>query len=51
MRSVTARAVEVIESACWDSVTTGDTAAFCRQAAAAADLYEFGVCAGLLAEQ
>lgn len=49
--SVAHRAVVVIEHACWDSVARGDTAAFCCQAKAAADLYEFGVCAGLLAEQ
>jgi hypothetical protein len=48
--SVTERAVDVIEATCWDSVTKGDTAAFSRQAVAAADLYEFGVCAGLLPE-
>ncbi len=48
LRCVTARALNLGEALCWDSVTRGDTAAFCRQAAVSAQLYEFGVCAGLL---
>jgi|GEM_PF-5292374 len=37
---------EGIDTACWDSVASGDTAAFHRRAAVAAALYDFGVCAG-----
>ncbi|TDO35146.1 hypothetical protein EV643_12432 [Kribbella sp. VKM Ac-2527] len=47
--SVTIRAIARADLMCWDSVARGDTAAFDRQAAAAAKLHEFGVCAGLLA--
>jgi hypothetical protein len=46
--SVTIRAIALADVMCWDSVARGDTAAFSRQAAASAELYEFGVCAGLL---
>jgi hypothetical protein len=35
---------------CWQSLTRGDGAAFIRQARVAADLREFSVCAGLLAD-
>lgn len=45
---VAARALDLINAVCWESLTRGDTATFCRQAAVAAELYEFGVCAGLL---
>jgi hypothetical protein len=48
LSSVTVRALALADVMCWDSVAHGDTAAFSRQAAASADLYEFGVCAGLL---
>jgi hypothetical protein len=47
--AVAARALELINAACWESVAQGDTAAFRRQAVVAAELYDFGVCAGLLA--
>jgi hypothetical protein len=47
---VTARALDLTETLCWDSVTRGDTAAFSRQAEVSAQLYEFGVCSGLLKE-
>jgi hypothetical protein len=43
-------ALALAEGLCWDSLTRGDTAAFCRQAAVCAELHEFGVCAGLLKE-
>lgn len=45
---MTTRALALTERLCWDSLHRGDTAAFTRQAAAAAALREFGVCAGLL---
>jgi hypothetical protein len=48
LRSVVVRALALAEGMCWDSLTRGDMAAFSRQAAACAELHEFGVCAGLL---
>jgi hypothetical protein len=45
---VTVRALALTDRLCWASLKRGDTAAFTRQAAAAAALREFGVCAGLL---
>jgi hypothetical protein len=48
MASVVVRALEVADSACWDSLSRGDAAAFVRQAALSAELWEFGICAGLL---
>ena len=47
---VTVRALALTERFCWDSLSRGDAAAFTRQAAAAAALREFGVCASLLRE-
>jgi hypothetical protein len=48
--SVAVRALALTEGLCWDSLNRGDAAAFTRQAAVCAELYEFGVCAGLLRE-
>lgn len=48
--SVAKRAIRLTDVLCWDSVTRGDAASFDRQAAASAELYEFGLCAGLLQE-
>lgn len=48
--SVVVRALEVADWACRDSLTRGD-AAFIRQTAVCAELWDFGVCAGLLEEQ
>jgi hypothetical protein len=45
---VTVRALALTERLCWESLNSGDIAAFTRQAAAGAELREFGVCAGLL---
>lgn len=45
---LTARALALTERLCWESLNSGDIAAFTRQAAAGAELREFGVCAGLL---
>jgi len=50
LASVTVRALEVADWVCWDSLARGDAAAFLRQAAVCAELWEFGVCAGLLEE-
>jgi len=47
---MTVRALALTEQLCWDSLNRGDAAAFTRQAAAAAALREFGICAGLLAD-
>jgi hypothetical protein len=49
--SAAARALVLINSLCWESLTRGDTAAFERQAAVCAELHEFGVCAHLLNEE
>lgn len=48
--SVLVRAVSLVDAVCWESVAHGDVAAFHRQAVAAGELYEFGVCAGVLAQ-
>ena len=50
LASVTVRALALTEGLCWDSLNRGDTSTFTRQAAVCAELYEFGVCAGLLTE-
>ncbi len=47
---VVVRAVELTDRVCWDALTRGETAAFSREAAICAELWEFGVCAGLLEE-
>jgi hypothetical protein len=48
---VAVRALEVADGVCWESLTRGDAAAFIRQAAVCAALWEFSVCAGLLEER
>lgn len=48
LRSVAVRAIRLTDVLCWDSVGRGDVASFDRQAAASAELYEFGLCAGFL---
>ena len=45
---VAARALQLAEDMCWDSLDRGDAAAFTRQAAAGVELLDFGVNAGLL---
>jgi hypothetical protein len=50
LASITTCAIELVDDLCWDAVARGDVAAFGRESAAAAELYEFGVCAGLLEE-
>ncbi len=44
------RALALCDRLCWDSLARGETAAFDSQAVVGADLHDFGVCAGLLAE-
>ncbi|CAG7639897.1 hypothetical protein SIM91_03730 [Rhodococcus opacus] len=43
-----AGAMTLADASCWESLTHGDTAAFTCQAEVSAELYEFGVCSGLL---
>ena len=50
LSSMIVRALALSDSVCWDSLTRGDAIAFTRQAASAAELCEFGACAGLLEE-
>ena len=45
-----ARALDVADGICWDSLARGDTAAFVRQAQASAELRQFGICARLIAD-
>jgi hypothetical protein len=47
---VVVRALALDDGLCWDSLARGDTTAFTRQARVGADLREFSVCAGLLAD-
>ncbi len=47
---VVVRAVKLIDRLWWDDLTRGETAAFIREAAICDELWEFGVCAGLLEE-
>lgn len=42
------RALALADAVCWESVHRGDCAAFEQQSAVAAELLEFGVCAGIL---
>jgi hypothetical protein len=47
---VEARALELTDGLCWASLTRGDRTAFDQQAVVAAQLLEFGVCAGLVSD-
>ena len=47
---IAARAVELTDGVCWSSLARGETAAFAREASICAELWEFGVCAGLWKE-
>lgn len=44
------RALELGDELCWDSLARGEATAFNSQAKVCADLYDFGLCASLLAE-
>jgi hypothetical protein len=48
LASVAARALELTDDWCWDSLVHGDAAAFDRQAAIFTELWEFTICAGLV---
>jgi len=48
LAGVEVRALEIVDRLCWSSLQRGDVAAFARQAAAGVQLWEFGVCAGLI---
>ena len=50
LAAVAVQALNLINAACWASVAGGDIDAFSRQARVAAELHDFGVCAGLLDE-
>src|SRR5215470_3839736 len=47
---VVVRALELTDRVCWHALSRGETAAFLREAAICAELWEFGICAGLLQE-
>jgi hypothetical protein len=47
----TAQALALADQLCWDSLSSGDTATFDRQAAISADLRIFGICARLIDEE
>jgi hypothetical protein len=51
LASVAARALELTDDWCRDSLARGDTAAFARQAAIFVELSEFAVCAGLVEDR
>jgi hypothetical protein len=44
------RALAAADLICWESLASGDTAAFARQAVVSAELRQFGVCACLIAD-
>jgi hypothetical protein len=50
LAAVAVCALEMADGACSDSLTRGDAASFICQATVGAELWEFGVCAGLLEE-
>jgi hypothetical protein len=48
--SVVARALQLTDSACWESLSAGDITAFTYQTAIGALLREFGICSCMLAD-
>ena len=48
--SAALRALALADDLCWRSLSSGDTAAFARQAEVSADLRLFGICSRLLGE-
>jgi hypothetical protein len=48
--SIAQRALRLGDAVCWGLVARGDLTIFDRVAEASAELFEFGVCAGLLAD-
>jgi len=51
LASAAARALELADGWCWDSLMRGDSAAFARQGAICGVLWEFAVSAGLLEDR
>ena len=45
---VVVRAVALTDRVCWNALARGETTTFLRETAICAELWEFGVCAGLL---
>ena len=45
------RALVLADNLCWDSLVRGDAHAFIHQAAASAELYQFGVWASLIRDE
>lgn len=50
LTSVLVQALQLTDGSCWDLLAQGETAAFAREAMVCHDLWQFGVCAGLLEE-
>jgi hypothetical protein len=50
LASIAARALHLMDTLCWASLSCGDVAAFQHQADVSSRLYEFCVCSGLLDE-
>src|SRR5574341_471744 len=48
--AVVVRAAKLMDRLCWDALTQGETDTFIREIAICTELWEFGVCAGLLEE-
>jgi hypothetical protein len=48
LASLAVRAMELTDGLCWDALSGGRTDEFAREAAICAELWEYGVCAGLL---
>lgn len=51
LATVAERALTLTDGWCWDSLMRGDPAAFARQAAICAELWEFALCAGLFEDR
>ncbi len=50
LTAAVARALVLADGICWDSLSSGDTRLFARQAWVSADLRQFGICSRLLAD-
>lgn len=48
--SAAVRALALADDLCWQSLSSGDTAAFARQAEVSAELRQFGICSRLLGD-
>jgi len=47
---VVLRAVKLVDRLCWETLQQGEIEAFIREMTICAELWEFGVCAGVLEE-